>query len=141
MVKKGEPIEEYKIASENLRWYSNIRFAQLTLFFAITALIANIVLVNQTLSPMSGNLIKTAGVFACALFFYLESRADTYWSHFMKRAVQLEKILGYKQYTERPVRKLRTTYAIRAFIVLVAVFWIIIIYNHSYIACKILSSL
>ncbi len=128
MVKKGEPIEEYKIASENLRWYSNIRFAQLTLFFAITALIANNVLVNQTLSSMFGNLIKMAGVFACALFFYLELRADNYWSHFIKRAVELEQTLGYKLYKERPIRKLRTTHAIRAFIFLIAIFWIITIF-------------
>jgi hypothetical protein len=126
--KKSEPIEEYKIASENLRWYSNIRFAQLTLFFAITALIANNVLVNQTLSPIFGNLIKMAGVFACVLFFYLELRADNYWSHFMKRAVELEQALGHKQYTERPIRKIRTTHAIRTFIFLVAVFWIITLF-------------
>jgi hypothetical protein len=38
---KGDPENEYKIASENIHWYSNIRFAQLTLFFALTAALAS----------------------------------------------------------------------------------------------------
>ena len=38
---KEYSLEEYKIISENLRWYSNMRFAQLTLFVAITAALAN----------------------------------------------------------------------------------------------------
>ena len=32
-----EPLEEYKSLNDNIRWYSNLCFAQLPLFIAITA--------------------------------------------------------------------------------------------------------
>ena len=127
-MKKADPLEEYKIASGNLHWYSNIRFAQLTLFFAITALIAHTVFENSSLPENVDSLMKLTGIGSCLLFIYLEGRADNYWSHFMERSVELEKSLGFKQYSARPVRKLRTTHAIRFFIFLIAFFWLSLIH-------------
>jgi hypothetical protein len=101
----GNALDEYKIVSDNLRWYSNMRFAQLTLFVAITATLANWVF-SDKLSTLAllALFLKATGIIVSALFWYLEMRADDYWSHFMRRAVELEKRLNFKQYTDRPPR-------------------------------------
>jgi hypothetical protein len=115
-----------ELLSDNLRWYSNIRFAQLTLYLAITAAIYNgLVTDNLSILIVHSIALKIGGIFSSALFWYLEMRADEYWSHFMKRAVVLEKELKFKQYTERPQRRFRTTVAIRLFIAGVGIIWIV----------------
>ena len=122
---KTDALEEYKIVSENLKWYSNMRFAQLTLFIAITAAIANGISNERLSSLMLFNIaLKIGGILVSCVFWYLEMRADDYWSHFMKRAVALESELKFKQYTERPKRKLRTTVTIRLFITAISLFWL-----------------
>lgn len=122
---KSNPLEEYKIASDNLRWYSNMRFAQLTLYLAVIAAISNAI-ISERISAVTipSIVLKVGGFLASILFWYLEMRADEYWSHFMNRAETLEKILGFKQYANRPKRKLRTTYAIRSFITAIGIFWL-----------------
>jgi hypothetical protein len=126
---KENPLEEYKIISDNLRWYSNMRFAQLTLFVAITAAILNGIY-NDKISNAAVLVIalKVGGILASAMFWYLEMRADDYWSYFMKRGVELEKDLKFRQYTDRPIRKLRTTAAIRFFITAIGVFWTVFLF-------------
>lgn len=122
---KGNPVDEYKIVGDNLRWYSNIRFAQLTLFLAINAAIFHQVFSVSSLTGILSVLLSAGGIVTAAVFWYLEKRADDYWLHFMRRAEKLEKALKFRQYTDRPMSKLRTTQVIRLFILLVGVFWVI----------------
>ena len=102
----GDLIEEYKDLSNNMRHYANMRFAQLTLYFALTA---GLVTVLFTVSPpLSDNLrlvLKIVGVLASAAFGVMEERAADYWHRFCHRVVDIEKLLGYKQYTDRPTAK------------------------------------
>ncbi len=121
----GQPIDEYKIAGDNARWYSNIRFAQLTLFLAVTAAIFNRAFNPSPLPDIIAALLKAGGIVAAVAFWYLEKRADDYWMHFMERAAALEKLLKFSQYTSRPRRPLRTTVVIRGFIALVGLFWLV----------------
>lgn len=111
----GDPSEEYKDLSDNMRHYANTRFAQLTLYFALTAALINAVFLTEP--PLASRLrlgLKIAGAIAAALFGVMEKRAADYWHHFRKRATALESILGYKQYTERPeVKVLSATNASR----------------------------
>ncbi len=121
----GQPIEEYRIAGENARWYSNIRFAQLTLFLAITAAIFNRAFGAAPLPGIILASLKAGGIAAAIAFWYLEKRADDYWRHFIHRAEALEKLLKYRQYMDRPPQRPRTTSVIRAFIALVGAFWLL----------------
>lgn len=118
-------LDEYRLVSDNIRWYSSIRFAQLTLFSAVTAAAItatystglNIPLVLSVFLRIGAALVSVA-------FWYLEVRADAYWVHFMTRAEALERTLGFRQYSRRPKRKLRTTLVIRTLIIGVALFWL-----------------
>ena len=127
MVSAGDPKEEYKDLSENMRHYANMRFAQLTIFVALTGgLIA--VLFNKDSLPSlpTKNVLKVVGIFIAVMFWIMEERAADYWHHFRKRAVELEDLLGYRQYKGRPTRRLLTaTNASRAIYGGVIVFWII----------------
>jgi hypothetical protein len=123
---KGDPENEYKIASENMRWYSNIRFAQLTLFFALTAGFYNEVFSFNTKVPdFILFSLKIGGILSSFAFAYLEKRADDYWLNYIKRACVLEKVLGYKQYSSRPDRAFATSTVILILYGLVALFWLL----------------
>jgi hypothetical protein len=122
---KGNPEIEYKIASENIRWYSNIRFAQLTLFFALTAgLYSATFSSSATISHFIIAGFKAGGFLSALAFAYLEKRADDYWLHFMDRACFLEKELGYKQYSSRPARSFPTSTVIMIMYAVVGLFWL-----------------
>jgi hypothetical protein len=122
---QGNPIDEYRSAGENIRWYSNIRFAQLTLFVALTALILNRLFPADSSFPPPYELgLKLIGAVSAIVFGYMELRADEYWTHFMRRAEILEQELGFCQYTTRPIRRVRTTHLLRAFFLGVFAFWV-----------------
>jgi hypothetical protein len=99
--------EEYKDLSDNMRHYGNMRFAQLTLYFALTAgLVTALFTVDPPLSVSMRLVLKIIGALASASFGVMEERAADYWHHFRRRAVEIEKSLGYKQYTDSPTAKL-----------------------------------
>jgi hypothetical protein len=117
-------LDEYKSASENIRWYSNMRFAQMTVFMAVTAaILSKVFSLGTGLPAFVGPALKIGGILSALIFGYMEIRADDYWSHYMKRAVELEDGLGFKQYSTRPIRKLRTTLTVRIFYLAIIVFW------------------
>jgi len=84
-------IEEYKDISQNMRTYSNLRFAQLTLFVAMTAVMLN-VLFNGSGPPLTETstlIIKFGGLLVAAVFWVMEERSADFWHHFKKRAIKL----------------------------------------------------
>ena len=93
----GHPLDEYKIAAEN------IRFAQLTLLVALMTLTLSRLYAGSPPLPSSIEFaLKALGGLPAAAFGYMEIRADDYWPRSMRRAVELEKTLGYGQYRSRP---------------------------------------
>ena len=117
-MENGNPSEEYNELSDNMRHYANMRFAQLTLYFALTAgLITALFTVAPPLSDNLRLVLKIIGALASAAFGVMEERAADYWHHFCRRAVEIEKSLGYKQYTDRPTAKLfSATNAVRVMV-------------------------
>ncbi len=102
----GDPGEEYKDLSDNMRHYANIRFAQLTLYFALTgALVTAVYTVDPPLGDNLRLVLKLVGVLASGAFGVMEERAADYWHHFRRRAVEIEEHLGYRQYTARPAAR------------------------------------
>jgi len=119
---------EYEDVSNNLRQYTGMRFAQMTLFVAITG---GLVSIPKDGSPFSWLwvIVGVFGVISGGIFWVLEERAVDYWHHFMRRALELEKELGYRQYTGRPERDYVTaTNATRLLHAILIVFWIGLIY-------------
>jgi hypothetical protein len=95
--------EEYKDLSDNMRHYANMRFAQLTLYFALSAGLFTVVFTSDPPLPDVLRLIlKIVGVVAAGAFALMEERAGDYWNHFRERACVLEPLLGYRQYANRP---------------------------------------
>jgi len=133
MANTGDPKEEYKDLSDNMRLYVNLRFAQLTIFSALTGgLIVVLFSEDNVPSPSAKIVLKVAGIFIAAMFWIMEERAADYWHHFRRRAVELEDLLGYRLYKNRPTRRLLTaTNASRAIYGGVIVFWIIALIWHS----------
>ncbi len=89
-----------------MRHYANMRFAQLTLYFALTAgLMSSVFMADPALPAPLRQVLKLLGAVAGCAFGLMEERAADYWHHFRKRAEALEKTLGYAQYSNRPEAK------------------------------------
>lgn len=84
-----------------------------------------------TKSPALATAAKTGlklfGLIATLAFFIMEERTALFWRSFRVRAVQLERLLGFRQYTDQPPRrKLITAHnATRLLYIAAAAFWII----------------
>lgn len=95
--------DEYKDLSDNMRHYGNMRFAQLTLYFGLTAaLITGVFVTDPPLDVSVRTALKIFGAISALAFAVMEERATDYWRHFRRRAVRLESEMGYKQYSSRP---------------------------------------
>ncbi len=90
--------DEYLDASANMRHYSNMRFAQLTLFLGLNAgLISVLSGINN-----GGLVLKLFGLLGTIAFLIMENRAESYFHAYRTRAVSLETELGFSQHSERP---------------------------------------
>jgi len=118
--------DEYLDASENMRTHSTMRFAHLTLFIAITAGLLNSLLSGHTPPDNMRLALKTGGLLTVVVFWMIEERVTDYFHHYRRRAVTLEKVLGYSQYTSCPQRKWFTaTNAVRLLFGALAHLWVI----------------
>jgi hypothetical protein len=119
---------EYEDLSSNMRHHSNLRFAQLTLFVAATGgLIGVVFSKSPALAIAAKTGLELFGLIATLAFFIMEERTALFWRSFHSRAVQLEKVLGYRQYIGQPPRRKAITAhnATRMLYLAAAVFWII----------------
>lgn len=126
--------DEYKDLSDNMRHYGNMRFAQLTLYFALTAGLMSIVFTTDPPLDMGIKLVlMLVGAIAAAAFGIMEERTADNWHHFRRRATELEKSLGYQQYTDRPQYKyLTATNAARAMVWGGVPLWLLAALYHWY---------
>jgi hypothetical protein len=117
--------DEYLDVSNNMRLYVNMRFAQLTLLIALTAALTNVIFgKNPPLSPDVSFLLKLAGLVTSVVFWIMEERAADFFHHYKRRAIQLEKSLGFMQYTNRPEGKwITATNAVRFLFGFLILFW------------------
>jgi hypothetical protein len=123
---KGDPKDEYLDASNNQRAFQNLRFAQLTVFLAMSGFLVNI-LVNESVSlPAFGDeVLKIGGLFVAIVFWIQQERTMAYWNHFVNRAAELEEELGFSQYRSRPHAGIVSSFkAMRLLFVIIVAFWI-----------------
>ena len=134
MTEDNSKKDEYLDVSHNMRTYINMRFAQLTLFIAITAALLNVIYGKD--NGLLQNIyiaLKFGGLLSAFIFLIMEIRAADFFHHYKRRAIELEESLGYKQYTLRPEKKVFTaTNAVYLLIGAVFIFWVIVLICPSF---------
>jgi hypothetical protein len=130
---QGDPKDEYLEVGQNMRQFGNIRFAQITLFVGMNAgILAGLSQSGAGLSDTTRIFLKIGAIIVTILFWILDQRAMDYWHHFRRRSIELEKVLGFEQYTKAPVTNvLNATNAIRVLYLVLLVFWITALIWHS----------
>jgi hypothetical protein len=81
-------VEEWKEIRETIRYFGNKRFAQLTVFLAITGFALN-AFGDRSISAPEW-LIPTVGLTNALLFLCMEMSSNRYWTAFLKRGQEIE---------------------------------------------------
>ena len=131
----GNPEEEYKEVSNNIRHYGSMRFVLLTLFSTLSASIIAALFLSANQPPMpTKTMLKCLGIVLVVVFGLMDQRASEYWSSFWKRAMELEATLNYSQYKARPYRRtISITNTTRLLYLAVLVFWIIALAKSNWV--------
>lgn len=128
-VPQGDPIDEYRDASENMRFYGHQRFSQLTVFVSITALLAaGAGLTSGGTIANNPRVLSIGGIVVTLVFWIMEQRTFETWMSYIKRAKVLEHALGFEQHSgRRPRRVLTATNAVRLLFLAVLVYWMAVL--------------
>lgn len=127
---KDDAKVEYIDVSNNLRHWNTLRFAELTVYMAITGAMLNVVFGKSTPPPLGvGLLMKGSGILVSLLFLILHERTMSWWYRFVERAAELEETLEFEQYRRRPQgHKMTGTVSIRLFFIVMVLFWAVSIF-------------
>lgn len=121
--------DEYLDVSTNIRHFQTIRFAQPTVLISILIALVTILHVSRVdLDPTVRTMIESFGLVTTLSFWVLQERTMLFWYHFINRAVELEKELGFKQYSTRPrpaLRFLSSRIAMRGIFLVLTLFWVV----------------
>ena len=124
-------LDEYKEINSNVRFYGNMRFAQLTLFSALTAALLTIVFKTQPeLSESLKMAFEIGGIVSTIVIWIMEERSTGYGTKFILRIQELEKLLNFNQWQGRKIGTkaiFSATNAVRLLYFAVGVFWILAI--------------
>ena len=116
---------EYSEVCTSIRHYSGLRFAVFSVFFAVTGGILTIAY-SQTNVALTVRL-EILGLLAVTTFWFFEERIIAIANHFLQRASELEKELGFKAWSTRPLYSfipfMKTAIATRLIYLAVAIFW------------------
>lgn len=135
--KPGYSIEEYKDTSDNLRHYGSIRFAQLTLYVALTTVFVAPLVNDPPSSPsVTEALIYVGGLLTTIIFWLIEESSSNYWNKLKEHAQAIEKAWAGKhlgerhQYTYVYENRFRwATAAVRFLFIGMGLFWIASLIN------------
>lgn len=127
MADSNNKLVEYNQLNENIRHYHNQRFAQLTLWLAISAVLLSVFFSDsRTPSKWEGIILKAIGIISSFAFWIMDLRMVDHWRHFWRRLQKLEKELCFDAWLSRPKRKwfgsTKATYLLYSTLI---AFWII----------------
>lgn len=122
-------LEEYKEIGANLRQYGNMRFAQLTLFVAVTGgLLAALFSKDSSLSQCQRWGVEALGLVLTAAFWVMEERSTDWWNRYFNRALHIEAELGMGQYSGRKAKTLiSATQAVRMVFTITTLVWFVLL--------------
>ena len=83
-------LEEWKEVRESLRYYGNKRFAQLTVFIAVTGFMVDAFFAKSARAVI---LLPVAGMILSILFLLIERGEVKYWKAFASRGREIEHVL------------------------------------------------
>ena len=129
---------EYKEVCNNLRFYGELRFKQMTVALALNGAVLYAVYA-RTLSWQIDTTISLLALASTYLFIVIERSSNRYWEAFCERAKELEPILEYAQYSKVPRgRTLRDSarLATKYIYELLAAIWVFVVTWHLYSAWK-----
>lgn len=123
---------EYTQVCENMRHYGNMRFAQLTLHFALMAGLFTAVFLRDRDAPpipcVVRLLLEFAGVAGSLAFLVMEYRAADYWKSLKDRAKKIETELNYRQHLDGPSPTQASASRSTEFMIVVSAgFWMIVL--------------
>ena len=123
-----------------MRTYINLRFAQLTIFIAITAGLLNLAFSNTNSCPDPLTNIgiiaaKMAGLLSAPIFYIMEHRATDHFHHYKNRAIKVQNENGYSLYLKEKVKgeeksiwrifsAISATQAVRLLFMVVFLIWV-----------------
>lgn len=93
---------EYSEAVQNVRHYSNLRFAIFTILFAVMGGVGFVAFGKGQFSDQAARVARIAGFLVIAVFWLYEERAGRMYDHYRSVAVHLERALNYTQFTTWP---------------------------------------
>ena len=123
---RSDLIVEYQECGTNMRHYSNLRFAILTIFAAATAALIPAYDKFPTLK-VNISIVPFFGVLLCIIFLVMHERTVDLWLKFYKRAITIEEIMLFSQYkSRREGIILSNRNATRLLFSCLIIFWLII---------------
>ena len=118
---------EYTEVVQNVRHYRNLRFVIVSLLFAVMAGVGIVSFSKGQFDRHAAIVARVAGILVIFIFWQLEEGAFRFYDHCTKIAAELERLLGYRQYSSRPVSRsfLPRRYVVqRVFYLLLTLLWL-----------------
>ena len=118
---------EYTEVVQNVRHYRNLRFVIVSLLFAVMAGVGIVAFSKGQFDRHAAIVARVAGILVIFIFWQLEEGAFRFYDHCTKIAAELERLLGYRQYSSRPVSRsfLPRRYVVqRVFYLLLTLLWL-----------------
>ena len=117
--------DEYSELNENMRFYGDMRFKQLTLFFVITGALLGVQFGKAVPADLN-RLIPGIGLLTVLVFWIMERSAANYYWDFRRRVWELEATLSFKQFSLLRPRKLSATRALHIPFIGFLIMWVIV---------------
>ena len=118
---------EYTEVVQNVRHYSSLRLVIFSILFAVMAGVGIVAFGKGQFDQHAAIVARLAGILVIFIFWQLEERAFRFNDHCTKIAAELERLLGYRQYSSRPVSRsfLPRRYIVqRVFYLLLTMMWL-----------------
>jgi len=118
---------EYTEAALNIRHLMNLRFTAFSIFIAIMAGVGLVAFGKGQFGEYAAMVAKIAGVLVIAIFWLHEERLTELYEHFVRMTIEVEDVLGYKQWKARPIGRghfPNRTIIMRLFFSVLALLWL-----------------
>lgn len=116
---------EYTEAVQTIRHYANLRFALFSIFFAVIGGVGIVAFGKGQFDVQAALVARIAGFVVIAIFWNYIERLGRLFEHFSSMAIEMERSLGYTQWTRRPWGPLFPGYVMfRLFFCLLTVLWV-----------------
>jgi len=115
---------EYSEVVQNLRHYSNLRFAIFTIFFAVMGGIGFVAFGREQFDANASLVARIAGFAVVAVFWLYLERTSSAFEHFRRVAMSLERDLDYTQWL---ARRVSTGFIPRAIVINRVLFFLLIL--------------